>query len=103
MNYYQSSIKKPSKQLEDRLFFETLKKLQKKGINACVDRKRLSDLYSDLSKLPRLGNDSSLIFNRTIEIAIDNVLRDLKHVFKPSYQTILITTGLNKTSRRCVR
>ncbi|AOC55112.1 hypothetical protein LCDVSa028R [Lymphocystis disease virus 3] len=94
MNYYQLPVIEPSQEIVLKLFFKTSEALKKKGLNVCVAHARLRDLYRELSRSPRLGRNRRYIFDRTVEIAVDNVLKDLKHISKPSSQTILIRSGL---------
>ncbi|QHR78557.1 hypothetical protein KM759_gp044 [Lymphocystis disease virus 4] len=99
MNYYQLPVIEPSHETVLKLFFKTSDTLKKKGLNICVAHARLRELYCELSQSPRLGRDFQCIFDRTVEIAVDNVLKDLKYVSKPSSQTILIRSGLKSKNK----
>ncbi|AAU10903.1 hypothetical protein LDVICp057 [lymphocystis disease virus-China] len=99
MNYYQLPIIEPSQQIIVKLFFQTSEILKKRGLNICIAHARLRDLYCEISQLPQLGQDLQYIFNRTVEIAVSNVLKDLKHISKPSSQTILIRSGLKAKNK----
>ncbi|NP_078731.1 hypothetical protein LCDV1gp078 [Lymphocystis disease virus 1] len=94
MNYYQLPIIIPSRKTLILLSECISTTLKAQNLNVIISNDKLYDLYTTLSQIPALGQDKTLIFEKTVEIAICNALNYITPVIKTYYKTTIIKSGL---------